>query len=187
MTKQMEAKGNAVTAKKEKAVAKGEKGTKKVGLMDDRGLRLSALADLKDVALPHIPDVRGWTVELRDGTKAGKVSRIIVDQQQGFMPRYIEVRLEAALFGATKPVSYDLLVPIGRAQVAKERSLVLLPFVNKEQVADLPMLSHGEISFEREIAILKSFGFAAPFTDANGMYAHEWFNVQAFLGVKPTK
>ena len=185
MTKNMEVKGNAIAAMKDKVVAKVEKVAKKAGLMDDHGLRLSALADLKDVALPHIPDVRGWKVELRDGTQAGQVSRIIVDQQQGFVPRYLDVRLDATLFGATKPVSYDLLVPIGRAQLAKERSLVLLPFVTRERVADLPMLSHGEISFERELAILKSFGLAAPFTDANAMYAHEWFDVRAFLMAQP--
>ena len=153
---------------------------------DDSGLRLAAARDLKDLKLNRIPDVRGWTVEFRDGVVAGKVTRIIVDQKADFVPRYLEVSIERVLFGSVKPISNDLLVPIGRAQVAKDRDVVLLPFVTKEMLAKLPMLSPGAIDATHELKLAKMYGLDVPMANVDALYRHDWFSIKDFMVLRPT-
>ncbi len=153
--------------------------------LDDRGLRLAAIKDVAGLKLMNVADVRGWQAEFRDGVAAGKVTRIIVDQKHEFAPRYLEISIDPKLFGATKPVSHDLLVPIGRAQVAKDRNVVLLPFMTKEMVATLPMLAPGTIDAAFELKLAKAYGLTTPMADVDALYKHEWFGIENFMVLRP--
>ncbi len=152
---------------------------------DDHGLRLAALKDLKEIKLNQIPDVRGWNAVLRDGLVLGKISRILVDQQQAYAPRYLDITVDAAHLKGMKLVSHDFLVPIGRAQAAESGDIVMLPSLTKEQIKSLPMLKPGSIGFEFESTVAKFFGWKSEVRDANALYETELFSVKDFMVLRP--
>lgn len=147
---------------------------------DDRGLRLAALRDLKDVKLSQVPDVRGWKVETSDHTVIGMVSRILLDQQQDNAVRYLEINVDAKFFTGSKPVSHDLLVPIGAARLAKGQDMIMLPSLTQQSLRSLPMLSPGAIGWEFERELAKAFGATQDVSSPEKLYSLDLFSVKSF-------
>jgi hypothetical protein len=157
----------------------------KGGKGDDRGLRLAALRDLKDINSSIIPDVRGWKVELRDGVVVGSVTRIILDQGDANMPRYLDVALDPKIFSGAKSASHELLIPIGLSHLAADRDAVVIPAATMESIASMPMLAPGAIEFAYEGTLLGAFGVKTKFEKPDAMYQHAAFSVKAFLVNRP--
>lgn len=157
--------------------------TSRAGLHDDKGLRLAALRDLKDVAVREIPDVRGWHVELRDGVSIGKVVRILVDQQAQHLPRYLDIRIEPTQFGmAGEP--WNTLVPLGQTQLAKGRDVVLLPSIGKDQLTVLRPLGNTIIDFTFEMGVARAFGLATPMVNSDDLYRTPLFDLGAVMRLR---
>ena len=178
MTTIKKAKGNAPTA------GTSTQQLSPTASKDDKGFRLAALRDLKDVTVDHIPDVRGWRVEVSNGTVIGSVTRIILDQARDNMPRYLDVALDPKLTGETKSDSNEVLLPIGTAQVAKDRDVVLIPSMTEKQLLTLPRLATGAITVAYEQQVAKAFGMTPP-ERIDELYAMDGFSVPAFMKLRP--
>ena len=149
--------------------------------LDDRGLRLATLSTLPDVSLDQIPDVRNWPVTLADGTTIGRVARIIVDQSQEFVPRYLDVTVDAQMVASRVVPSRDLLIPIGCARIASDGDMLVLPTLTREGFDNVPLLAAGAIGLEHERMVARAFGVSSPVFDADTLYATDAFDLTALL------
>ncbi len=148
---------------------------------DDHGLRLATLSTLPEVSLDSMPDVRSWPVELADGTTIGKVTRIIVDQTQDFVPRYLDVTVnQDVLVGRSVP-SHDLLIPIGCARLSTEGNTVVIHALDRSAFDSVPLLAPGAIGLDHERMVARAFGLSSPVFDADTLYATEAFSLTDFL------
>ncbi len=147
---------------------------------DDRGMRLAALRDLPSGAGLSIPDIRGWRVATSHGHIVGSVTRILVDQAQQNAPRYLEVLVEPTRVGLTTTDAQSVLVPIGRAQIAKDGKSVILPGLLTAQMPLLPRLGDGAVTWEYELKIASAFGQKSAFESPDALYASEIFNGELF-------
>lgn len=126
--------------------------------------RLGPLSKFDDFTVADgYPDPRGWHVIASDGTDVGKVHDLIVDT--GTMhTRFLDVRLDHDHIPAAagRPTDdWDVLVPIGTAQLVESDEAVRLPSLTPVQLVGLPVFEHGEITSDYENAVLAGVGAAA--------------------------
>lgn len=152
---------------------------------DDDALRLAALQSMNTVAPLPFTDVRGWRVQSSDRQIIGSVSRMLVEQKPAVMPRYLDILVDPAAIGLKHTEPFNLLVPIGRAVVAKGGTGVALPTVTRQDLAALPRLGQGPVSWEFELSVAKAFGVQTPSADPAALYAHPEYDLRAFQQAQP--
>lgn len=155
----------------------------------DETPRVAPLSDLHDFRVADgYPDPRGWRVLAENGTEVGKVHDLIVDTGS-MRTRYLDVRLDHdhVSSGAQRhDDDWDVLVPVGSAQLADNDDEVMLPSLTAEQLAMIPAFDHGDISREYESSVLTGVGGAAAGAAAGAtgrdFYDTEHFDDRRFFG-----
>lgn len=153
----------------------------------DETPRVGALGDLGDFEVADgYPDPRGWRVLASDGTEVGKVHDLIVDTGS-MRTRYLDVKLDHDRVSATATATagqrnddWDVLVPIGSAQLAQDSDEVMLPSLSTTQLATLPAFDHGEITRDYENSVLAGVGGVAAGTAAAGTTGRGYYDTQHF-------
>ncbi len=105
---------------------------------------------------------------------------MLVEQKPQGMARYLDIRIEPAAAGLENMEPFDLLVPIGNAMVTKGGTGVSLPTVASGDIATLPRLGEGPVTWEREMAVAKAFGVKEHATSPSSLYAHPQFDLAIF-------
>lgn len=151
--------------------------------------RVAALSDLHDFKVADgYPDPRGWRVLAENGTEVGKVHDLIVDTGS-MRTRYLDVRLDhdqVASGAQHHDDDWDVLVPVGSAQLADKDDEVMLPSLTAQQLAMIPAFDHGDISREYESSVLAGVGGAAAAATGRDFYETEQFDDRRFYGARTT-
>ena len=103
---------------------------------------LAHLSDLRDYEIADpAPDIRGWTIKLRDGRTLGKVDDLIVDTDH-LVVKFLEVKLAREYWGADD-VEW-MLVPIGAARLDEENDTVVVDRLPAGGLENAPRSRRGE-------------------------------------------
>ncbi len=142
-----------------------------------------ALRDLPNVSLSTVKDVRGWRVQLTDGSLVGTVDRIFLDGSAR-EPRYLDVRIDPAMTtdgttpGVTQTVSHAL-IPFGRAQLHATQDVVVLPTLNRANVQEMPKVTAPTVTREFELTLVKWFGRAVH--PERSLYDSDVYDTEFFM------
>lgn len=153
----------------------------------DENPRVAALSDLDDFEVAEdYPDPRGWRVLTSDGVEVGKVHDLIVDTGS-MRTRYLDVKLDHdKVSSAGHNDDWDVLIPVGSAQLAENDDEVMLPSLSAAQLASLPVYEHGEITRDYENSVLTGVGGMAAGAAAEGAnrdyYDRQHFDDHRFFG-----
>ena len=128
------------------------------------------------------PDIRGWDVQNKEGRTIGEVDELLFDEKSCKV-RYIIVDIDD---DNSKADDRKVLIPIGLAVLHEKDDDVVLPTINKEQLAMLPDYKKGslDVSTEKSIRnILAGVGVTGVAADTLGstddsedFYAHDHFD-----------
>jgi photosynthetic reaction center H subunit len=124
------------------------------------------------------PDVRGWVVKTRDGTRIGKVDTLIIDTVE-LKARYIEVDLDRETLGLDK--SRRITLPIGNARLDDNTDIVLLPEHSPAEISQIPA-SAGVLNRDEELRIRRSFDDSYKDDSKSDFYAHPHYDQGRFFG-----
>ena len=103
---------------------------------------LAHLSDLSDYAIADpAPDIRGWTIKLKDGRTIGKVDDLIVDTDH-LVVRFLEVKLSRDLWGADD-VEW-MLVPIKAARLDDQHDVVIIDHIPVGGLDNAPRSRRGQ-------------------------------------------
>jgi hypothetical protein len=138
-----------------------------------------ALRDLPGVRVTSIPDVRGWDVELDDGHRVGRVDRLMLDLAEKEV-RYFDVALDAESVTGFTGGGWNVLVPIGRAQLDHLRDVVRLPGPTREEMTGIPDTPPLGVTRSAERLILRWFG-AQGARGESAFYANEAFRLGTLM------
>ncbi len=147
---------------------------------DDDTLRLAALRSMKVVAPVPFTDVRGWRVHSNDGKVVGSVTRMLVEQKPALAPRYLDVLVDPKSVGINNSSPFDLLIPIGSAAIMKGGTGISLPNLASGDMATLPRLGEGAVTWERELEVAKAFGVKDQPDSPTALYTHPQFSIATF-------
>jgi uncharacterized protein (TIGR02271 family) len=96
---------------------------------------LSRLNDADYDVAPGQPDVRGWSVVTGNDEKVGEIDDLIIEPAAGKV-RYIDVDLDRKALGLDR--GRHVLVPIGSAQLDRERKHVVLSGMSRIALLKMP-------------------------------------------------
>jgi len=130
------------------------------------------------------PDIRGWKIINIENQVIGKVVDLLFDISS-LKVRYLAVKLDG------KPInliSRDVLIPIGLAELDKDKKLVLFPDLTVGHLASLPVYKKGDVTVQTERAIRTVFagtegvraGRDVVYDDMDEFYNHDHFNEDKF-------
>jgi len=130
------------------------------------------------------PDIRGWKIINIENQVIGKVVDLLFDISS-LKVRYLAVKLDG------KPInliSRDVLIPIGLAELDKDKKLVLFPDLTVGHLASLPVYKKGDVTVQTERAIRTVFagtegvraGRDIVYDDMDEFYNHDHFNEDKF-------
>jgi photosynthetic reaction center H subunit len=142
--------------------------------------RMAPLGELDNFEVAkNIPDPRGWDVLTADGNKIGKVHELIVDAG-ALRTRYIDITLDKKALRLDK--EFDVLIPIGDAQVDSAADKVVIDKLTATQLAGLPEFRHIEITREYEVSVLPKFGVSPSMALGEGIdfYTDRHFDDKRF-------
>ena len=88
------------------------------------------------------PDIRGWDVKNNTGQKIGEVEELIVDAPEKKV-RYMVVDLDD---NKLKLEHRKVLIPIGLAELDRDKDDVLIPNISPEQFNDLPVYDRDHLT-----------------------------------------
>jgi sporulation protein YlmC with PRC-barrel domain len=112
---------------------------------DDASVEPHELAHLSELSGYTIedpaPDIRGWSVKLRDGKTIGKVDDLIIDTDQ-LVVKYLELKIAKEFRDADD--DEWMLVPIGVAHLDDADDIVNLDRLPAGGMSDVPRLRRGE-------------------------------------------
>jgi sporulation protein YlmC with PRC-barrel domain len=125
------------------------------------------------------PDIRGWDVLTTDGKQLGKVKELIVDAQQKKI-RYLMLDTNKNQLDLADRI---LLIPIGLAELNRDKDDVYLPNIQAAQLKQLPDYDEDHLDHDQEQEICSIFGRART-QPKNSMqtdpepefYRHDHFN-----------
>ena len=105
------------------------------------------------------PDIRGWTVKLRDGRTVGKVDDLVVDTDN-LVVKYLEMKL-AREFRSDDEDEW-MLVPMSVTHLHDDDDVVLVDRLPAEGIADAQRSRRGQEprmvpTTAEELAVLASF------------------------------
>lgn len=111
------------------------------------------------------PDIIGYTVYTAENTRIGKVSELLISEQECSV-LYLAVELNKELASDHRSV----LIPVGGVELHHDIDDVLITDVTGEQIAMLPGYSGGPVLPTMEAKILQVFS-----TDDNDHHGHAGF------------
>jgi uncharacterized protein (TIGR02271 family) len=129
------------------------------------------------------PDIRGWDVQNKEGQTIGEVDELLFDEQSCKV-RYLIVDIDDKNSTAD---DRKVLIPIGLAVLHEKEDDVVLPTINSQQLAMLPVYKKGslDVSTEKSVRnILAGVGVTGVAADTLGsttddsedFYAHDHFD-----------
>ena len=168
--------------------------------------QIAPLKELKDYKVASDdPDVRGWKVLGRDGSKIGEVHDLLVDTA-AMRVRYLDVELDRDLLGSLPAVPgvastgalmqhRHVLVPIGTARLDDDHDDVYVDSLDAQDVAVLPPYDHTAFSREYENGVRQRWDRAhVPVAPAPGVpmadqqyYAGDLYDDERFYGPRRKK
>lgn len=128
------------------------------------------------------PNIDNWKIVDSTGKRIGKVKDFLFDKK-ALKVRYLITNLKD---GELVDDDRKVLIPIGKAQLNKKDDRVIVPNVNREQLAALPRYKKvDDMTQDDEYAIRNSFGGAATVgthsdQDRENFYNHDDFDENRF-------
>jgi sporulation protein YlmC with PRC-barrel domain len=142
---------------------------------DERLMRLEDMSGYKVTS--DDPDVRGWEVKTRDGTRIGKVDTLIIDTHE-LKARYIEVDLDRKALNLQS--DRKITLPIGSARLDDDNDVVMLPEHSPAELSQIPA-SAGRLSRDDELRIRRSFDDRYSDNAQGDFYGHPHYDQGRFF------
>jgi len=127
------------------------------------------------------PDIKGWDIKGKSGTKLAEVKELLFNPSTRKV-RYIIAALQARVFGVEHR---KVMIPVGFAELHESEDEVFLPGIDISQLAAAPDYVKGEFNQQTEIRIrdiFKEENSSAEVYDEQTFYEHDHYNERNFYG-----